>query len=163
MATRQFLLANLRNEACHIRLPLDVVHNILQFAAPSEFVPVSRLHQRCVFGPQWISYSAAHALHPEIPPTEVQQCVLSATEDLVGMGRVNTWTDAGDGAASCLAAEDLKLETVMDDSFAMYTSGFTHPFYFDFPARNVAGGQINGTSASWIDDYDLNLDVSNLH
>ena len=145
----QFLLIS--NRAAH--LPSGVVHKIFQFAAPLDYRPVTRLHQRCVFGPQMRQYFFTEEGQPEteIPPTTVQDMVLKAAKNLVGMGKVNTWTDAGDGEPPCRAKQDTELECIMDrpeDHF--YISSFLHPLYFDFPARNAVEHPSKGASCDWI-------------
>jgi len=134
---------------------LGLVYTIFEFAAPAEFLPVVRLHQRCVIGPQWYRVEEQQ----QIPPIPAQQTVLSTVQELVGMGRVNTWTDAGDEKDPCRARQDTALEEVEDYSNPHhYSSGFVHPFYFDFPVRNVGDGQIDDTSASWCRTHADNSD-----
>ena len=58
-------------------------------------------------GPQQYSWGAArNPPLPEIPPTEAQLAALDASAALVGMGRVNEFSDAGDGAPPCATASD---------------------------------------------------------
>ena len=130
-------------------LPLGVVQKILQFAAPTQYVPVVKLHQKCVLGPQW-RLTINGPVPSEVLPTKAQQSVFESLEELVGMGRVNTWTDAGDGQPSCRAAEDEPLDKVNDES-SSFLQCTNHPLYFDFLARNMAGSETTtmGTSHDW--------------
>ena len=56
------------------------------------------------------------------------------------MGRVNQWTDAGDDAEQCEAAEEHRAEL---DTEVTYGAGnrillpYVQPVYFRWPARNA--------------------------
>lgn len=141
-STRQFLLGNQRRAFLS-----PIVHKILEFAAPQIYVPVLRLHQRCVLGPQWRSWIRLEQ-GPEIPPSNTQQTVLNAARDLIRMGRVNTFSDAGDGAPPCEAQKDIPARPTRALDEGDMNNCTMHPYYFDFPAANVATTQ-QGTSAQW--------------
>lgn len=149
---RQFLLVNHR--VAH--LPTGVVHKILSFAAPLDCVPVARLHQRCVFGPQYRTYRVNEGEQPppQIPPTVIQSSVLQAARDLIGMGnRVNTWAEAGDGAPPCRAKQDTPVDLARDrPPHGFYLCGFLHPLYFEFAPRNVVDDATKATSQDWVSD-----------
>lgn len=73
---------------------------------------------------------------------------MNSAAGLVGMTRVNNWTDAGDDQPPCRAKDDEQADCV-EDEFDSSIHCTTHPFYFDFPARNVANGLGEGTSDEW--------------
>lgn len=144
VSARLFLLINVR-QSDNLKLPVEVVQRILAFAAPLDNVPVARLHQRCIMGPQWIKPTVEFPQEAQ-PPTDLQRHALQTVQSLVGMGeRVNTWSDVrevfsdvGDDQPPCAAAQDPKKECVTDNPDFGYLSNLLHPLYFDFPARNVA-------------------------
>jgi len=122
------------NNRSGVKLPAGVAHKIFMFAAPLQYVPVSRLHQRYIPGPQYYVNRLGVHHDIQIQPTDVQCLVLQTVKDLVGMGRVNTWTDQ----PQCPARKDHELdEIVRDDPCVFDTPSCTlHPFYFNFPAQN---------------------------
>ena len=69
-----------------------------------------------------------------MPPTPVQENVLNATKDLIGMGRVNTWSDAGDRQPPCDARRDQpsRSECAKDEkcpSYALYVPSLLFQFF----------------------------------
>ncbi|KAK3245503.1 hypothetical protein CYMTET_44931 [Cymbomonas tetramitiformis] len=98
------------------KLDPGVLHRIFfRVAGADEYAPVLRLHRRCILGPQyshWGRRRGETGSEPEIPPSAEQLRVLEAADFAVGMGRVNTWTDAGDGEDPCPAQEDPRLDEV---------------------------------------------------
>jgi len=111
-----------------------VLYKIFEYAAPREYLPVQRLHQRCILG----NINHIPNNEPEFPPTQTQQDVLTTARDLIGMGRVNTWTDAGDGQPPCRARQEQQVNVAQDDFCPMYMSTL-QPLYFDYAPRTVEG------------------------
>jgi hypothetical protein len=54
------------------------------------------------------------------------------------MGRVNEWTDAGDGADQCAAKLDEELDTLTWEGGYNNNLPYLQPAYFDWDAPNVA-------------------------
>ena len=127
---------------CNERMPepmyFDTLEIIFQFMVGVKYVPAQRLHRYAVMGPQF-GWGRALAPPAESRPSPEQQAVLDATTTLVGMGRVNQWTDAGDGEDPCLAAEDEKLDSVSEDCDYKIHLPYLHPVYFNWSARNIKG------------------------
>jgi hypothetical protein len=151
-----FLLVNQRLDTC--QLPSTVAQRILEFAIPDDdFVPVLRLHQRCILGPQF-EPAVTRKIDTEIPPTAQQQRVLAQIRVFIGMGSVNSWTGE---AEPCRARgdrwrRDLGRDTTCKESFR-YTDdpdsrsmlNTLHPLYFDFPARDPTNLELSGARADW--------------
>jgi hypothetical protein len=91
-----FACINMRQEQRQ-RLGRQEMQLVFQFVVERIWEPVFRLHRSTV------------------PPTErvipvkfQQECVLGICAQLIGMGKVNEFTDAGDGEEPCEAALDKK-------------------------------------------------------
>ncbi len=94
-------------------------------------------------GPQQYSWGARqNPPQPEVLPSEAQRAALEASASLVGMGRVNEFSDAGDGAVPCTAALDADVGRRQDDYVSRechYTAciPYVQPFYFNWAAASV--------------------------
>lgn len=75
----------------------DVLKILLRFLVEPEDAAVLRLHRRCVSDPRAAFWGTpASPGEPLLEPTRTQKEMMDAMTELVEMGRVNTWTDAGD-------------------------------------------------------------------
>lgn len=102
-----FLLVNSRLHA----LPRDVLHKIFQALTllhPQRWLPVFRLHQLAIPGIEQCSWMRAkQGASPEPkPPSASQQALIDCVHSCIGMGRVNQFSDAGDGEELCEAARE---------------------------------------------------------
>lgn len=124
-----FLLVNLR-----LRLfPRDIAHTIVGLAAfdPQSLSTVLRLHRRAIPGPN--QYPWAQARNPPeqaFPPSPQQLAVLDACSTLVGMGRVNTFSDAGDGEPPCMASSYTQVNLIEEKCDMDSDLPYIQPMFF---------------------------------
>lgn len=119
-------------------LSMDELGLVFAALVPSDdSVPVLRLHRRCVTGPMPAFWSRpATQGEPLTAPNPQQQAVVEAAEAVVGMGRVNTYSDAGDGEDPCPAAEEKQLGLASNECSYKIHLPHVHPCYFRWAARN---------------------------
>ena len=131
---RQVLLCNQRGTVLGGKLPLSLMYQILEYAAPSdEFELVTRLHQRSVPSEHWYNERnvSPSSPHPPPPPNDNQHNAMEAAMKLIGMGaRPNTWSDAGDGTNPCPARQDERMEQVLETSSTNISALF-QPIYYN--------------------------------
>jgi hypothetical protein len=128
-----FLLVNQRSGGGTPKLNRNTLQLVFEYALPCDYIPAQRLHRRCVMGPQQ-HRRGARELPPapeiQIQPTASQLCVLEAAEVVVGMGRVNEWSDAGDGATACAARDDPRVDEMSSRCDYRLDIPSIQPFYF---------------------------------
>ena len=71
-----------------------------------------------------------------VAPNLEQQAVIEAAEAVVGMGRVNTYSDAGDGEDPCPAAREKEVDFESNDCDWRVRLPYVHPCYFRWAAKN---------------------------
>lgn len=108
-AIRIFLLVNARLGHPFSR---DVLHSIFRALVSGSKVelwhPLFRLHQYSVPGIKQYGWAkkGANKTQDHIEPSATQATLLSCVNKSIGMGRVNQFSDAGDGEEPCAAAKD---------------------------------------------------------
>ena len=119
-------------------LSMDELRLVFAAFVPSiDHVPVLRLHRQCVTGPTQAYWSRpATEGEPVVAPNPQQQAVIEAAEVVVGMGRVNTYSDAGDGEDPCLAAGETEVDIESNQCDFRIRLPYVHPCYFRWAAKN---------------------------
>jgi hypothetical protein len=132
-----FALLMVNSKLSAPKIPKDVLPKIFNYLS-DEDACVSRLHRFAMENPNAYSWGKKKSSSvPKAPlASPLQEEILSSCDKILGMGRVNQWSDAGDDEEPCLLTKDRPgdAKTLSVRAGYEYSLPYVQPIFLRWPS-----------------------------